>query len=95
MSSAPTFPQPRWIWDVPFSPLTFDAAIEQVASLARARRPSYFITANLNYVMLNHQDPRLRDLNDRAAFVVADGITLVWASHGRERLSPSGSRVRT
>lgn len=80
MTSPHTICAPHRIWGVPFSPLTFAEVIEQVDVLVRARRPSYFITANLNYVMLTDREPGLRDLNNRAAFVVADGITLVWAS---------------
>ena len=56
--------------------------------LVHPPRPSFLITANLNYVMLTHRDPRLRDVNDRAAFVLADGITLVWASRWKGRPLP-------
>ena len=86
-----TITNPYWIWGVPFCPLTFAEALEQVDILVRARRPSYFITANLNYVMLTNQDSRLGDLNNGAAFVLADGITLVWAS--RWKGAPLPERV--
>src|SRR5262249_19459814 len=46
--------------------------------------PSFFITANLNYAMLADADERLKRLNDQAAFILADGMPLVWWS----RLGP-------
>jgi N-acetylglucosaminyldiphosphoundecaprenol N-acetyl-beta-D-mannosaminyltransferase len=91
MEYFPTLPDPHWVWDVPFHPLTFEEAIGQVDALVRAKRPSYLITANLNYVMQTNQDARLREVNNGAAFVVADGITLVWAS--RWKGTPLPERV--
>jgi N-acetylglucosaminyldiphosphoundecaprenol N-acetyl-beta-D-mannosaminyltransferase len=73
-------PGPCHIWGVPFHSLTFDQAVERVDEMVRARQPSYFITANLHYVMLNSRLAELGEVNRRAAFVLADGITLVWAS---------------
>jgi N-acetylglucosaminyldiphosphoundecaprenol N-acetyl-beta-D-mannosaminyltransferase len=75
---------PVWVWGLPLSPLTFDQALDRIDGLVAAGRPSFFITANLNYAMLADADPRLRALNDRAAFVLADGMPLVWWS----RLGP-------
>jgi len=86
-----TLPDPHWVWDVPFHPLRLSEMVEQVDILVRDRRPSFFITANLNYVMLTHRDPQLRGVNNRAALVVADGITLVWAS--RWKGTPLPERV--
>ena len=41
--------------------------------LIEAGRPSFFITANTHYAMLTAERPELRELNDRAAFLLADG----------------------
>lgn len=71
---------PIWIWGVPFTPVTRGEAADLVASLIEARVPSYFITANTHYVMLTRDHPDLRTINDHAAFILADGAPVVWAS---------------
>lgn len=71
---------PAWVWGLPLSPMTRDQAAEAVMKLIEAGRPSYFITANTHYAMLTAERPELRPINDRAAFVLADGAPLVWAS---------------
>lgn len=75
---------PVRVWGLPLAPLTFDQALDRIDRLIAAGKPSFFITANLNYAMLVDADPRLRVLNDQAAFVLADGMPLVWWS----RLGP-------
>lgn len=80
-----------WIWGVPFHALSYRQAIDMVDRLIAGGRPSYFITANLNYVMISERNKALADVNRRAAFIVADGITLVWAS--RWKRCPLPERV--
>jgi N-acetylglucosaminyldiphosphoundecaprenol N-acetyl-beta-D-mannosaminyltransferase len=65
--------------------------VEAVVSLIEAGQPSFFITANTHYAMLTHTDPDLKAINTRAAFVLADGAPLVWAS--RWKGSPLPERV--
>ena len=79
------------IWSVPFHPLRYDEVVDLVDDLITVGRPTYFITANLNYVMIAHRCKALEAVNHRAAFVVADGITLVWAS--RWKRTPLPERV--
>jgi N-acetylglucosaminyldiphosphoundecaprenol N-acetyl-beta-D-mannosaminyltransferase len=69
-----------WVWGVPFAPLTLEESVAAVSRLIREGRPSFFITANTHYAMLTEQLPDLRAINDRAAFILADGKPLVWAS---------------
>ncbi len=72
---------PVRIWGVPLQPLTFQQTVDVVdAWIGSQREPGYFITANLNYVMLSHQHVELAEVNRRAAFLVADGMPLVWYS---------------
>ena len=78
--SPPAMVSPCWIWSVPFYPLRYGQVIDLVDQLIADGRPTYFITANLNYVMISHRIEALEGVSRRAAFVVADGITLVWAS---------------
>lgn len=68
------------VWGVPLAPITRDEAVALVAELIQAGRPSFFITAPTHYAMLTESEPDLAEINERAAFIVADGAPLVWAS---------------
>lgn len=50
--------------------------------------PEYFITANLNYLMLTEQDPRLAEVNARSLAVVADGHPIVKRSRATAQPLP-------
>ena len=82
---------PVWVWGVPFAPLTLAGAVAAVGNLIEAGKPTYFITANTHYAMLTAGNPDLSSINERAAFIVADGAPLVWAS--RWQRSPLPERV--
>jgi N-acetylglucosaminyldiphosphoundecaprenol N-acetyl-beta-D-mannosaminyltransferase len=69
-----------WVWGVPLAPLNQSQALEAVINLVKARRPAFFITANTHYAMLTNADPSLKAINAQAAFILADGAPLVWAS---------------
>ncbi len=73
------------------APLTLAQAVDAVVGLVDAGQPSFFITANTHYAMLTHADPDLKAVNARAAFVLADGAPLVWASRWKQ--SPLPERV--
>ncbi len=60
--------------------LSFRQTVDRVEALIRQGRPSFFITANLHYAMLCQRDARLREVNQKAAFLTADGMPLVWLS---------------
>src|SRR5262249_23614392 len=68
------------VWGVPFAPLTLEEVVAGVSDLIRAGRPSFFIPAPAHYAMLTEELPDLREINGRAAFIVADGKPLVWGS---------------
>jgi N-acetylglucosaminyldiphosphoundecaprenol N-acetyl-beta-D-mannosaminyltransferase len=68
--------------------LTFEQALDRVEALIKAGVPAYFITANLHYAMLTARDRRLAEVNEKAAFLLADGMPLVWASRWRPRRLP-------
>lgn len=84
VSTAP----PVNIWNLPILPVTLAEAVNEVDRLIEARAPGYFITANLNYAMLTDRDPRLREVNRQAAFILADGMPLVWYSRLVRRRLP-------
>jgi N-acetylglucosaminyldiphosphoundecaprenol N-acetyl-beta-D-mannosaminyltransferase len=82
---------PTWVCGLPLAPFTCGDTLDCVDLLIAQRRPTYFITANLHYAMLTDREPRLRQLNDKAAFLVADGMPLVWYS--RRTDAPLPERV--
>jgi N-acetylglucosaminyldiphosphoundecaprenol N-acetyl-beta-D-mannosaminyltransferase len=82
---------PVWVWGIPFAPLTLSEAVAAVCKLIAARKPAYFITANTHYAMVTAENPDLPPINQQAAFVLADGAPLVWAS--RWRGTPLPERV--
>ncbi len=69
-----------WIWGLPFARLDRHQTVETVERLIRRGEPSFFITANVQYAMLSDRDPRLAEVNRQAAFLVADGMPMVWYS---------------
>jgi N-acetylglucosaminyldiphosphoundecaprenol N-acetyl-beta-D-mannosaminyltransferase len=68
------------VWGVPFSPLTLSQTVDRIEQLIERGNPCYAVTANLHYAMLADASPRLREVNERAALILADGMPLVWAS---------------
>jgi len=68
------------ILGLPIAALGFKETIAVVERLIRVGKLSYFITANLHYARLCRQRPELSEVNRRAAFLVADGMPLVWWS---------------
>jgi N-acetylglucosaminyldiphosphoundecaprenol N-acetyl-beta-D-mannosaminyltransferase len=71
-------PDPVQILGMPITPLTADETLDHLERLVDERACAYIVTANLNYAMLCEHDDDLHDVNDRAAFVVADGAPLLW-----------------
>jgi N-acetylglucosaminyldiphosphoundecaprenol N-acetyl-beta-D-mannosaminyltransferase len=80
--------EPVRVWGVPFVPWTLARTVDEVDHLVAARLPSYFMTVNLHTTMLAAGDAAVRAAIDGAAFVVADGMPLVWASRLRARRLP-------
>jgi N-acetylglucosaminyldiphosphoundecaprenol N-acetyl-beta-D-mannosaminyltransferase len=79
--------EPVRVWGLSLVPDTFEQALDRIDRLVAAGRPGFFITANLNYAMLTDADERLKRVNEKAAFLLADGMPLVWWSRlGRRPL---------
>lgn len=73
------------VWDVPFDCVTLPEAVEYIGGMIDRRDPSYVITANLNYVMLHHDDPSMHPITAAADLILADGQPIV----ARSRLDAS------
>ncbi len=85
-SGKPVKPLPTTeIWGIPFANATMDDAIELADQVIQSGKPEYFITANLNYLMLTEENPELHQVNNRCFCFLADGNPIVW----RSRLEPS------
>jgi N-acetylglucosaminyldiphosphoundecaprenol N-acetyl-beta-D-mannosaminyltransferase len=82
---------PVWVWGVPLTPFTIRQTVTAIAGLIQAAQPAYLITANVHYALLSEQNSDLQLINARAAFILADGAPLVWAS--RWMGSPLPERV--
>lgn len=72
------------VWGTDFAQLTMAETLELADRVVQARKPEYFVTANLNYLMLTEQYPRLVEINQRSLAVLADGQPIVRRSR-RER----------
>ena len=72
--------QPVDIWGIPLAAVDYARTLDLVDELIERRDPSFFITANLHYAMLTARHRQLKQLNDQAAFIVADGMPMVWYS---------------
>lgn len=73
-------PETVWIWGLPFARMNREQTLARVDRLIALGEPSFFITANVQYAMLCDGDPRLAEVNRQAAFLVADGMPMVWYS---------------
>ncbi len=81
-------PETVTIFGLPLARLTVSETLERIEDLIVRGEPSFFITANLNYAMLCARDPSLQAVNAKAAFLVADGMPLVWYSRLGKRPLP-------
>ena len=77
-----------WVWGVPFAPWDLARTVDEVERLVDAGRSRYFMTVNLHTAMLAAEEPGMRAVVDGAAFVLADGMPIVWASRLRGRGLP-------
>ena len=68
------------VWGTDFARVNMPEVVEMADQIVRRRQPSYFVTANLNYLMLTDRNHRLRTVNREAAAVLADGYPIVLRS---------------
>lgn len=68
------------VWGLPFAHATMNDAIELADQIVQNRRSEYFITANLNYLMLTGELPELAEVNQHCHCILADGNPIVWRS---------------
>ncbi len=61
------------IWDVDFDCVTMEQSVDLLDAMIQNRVNTYAITANLNYLMLCSQNPRLAAFTQRCPLVLCDG----------------------
>ena len=66
------------VWGLPLARLDTDGTLELIERMIDRDRPGFFITANLHYARLTAASEYLQELNERATFITADGMPLVW-----------------
>ena len=66
------------VWGLPLAFLDTEGTLERVDRMVRRGKPGFFITANLHYARLSAGSEYLKELNERAAFITADGMPLIW-----------------
>ncbi len=79
------------VWGTDFARLDMPQTVALADCVIRRRQPEYFVTANLNYLMLTDQYPRLAEVNARSIAVIADGQPIV--SRSRSTATPLPCRV--
>ncbi len=79
ISSLPSLKKSK-VWGVDFSHLNMPQTLEYIDRIIQRRVPAYLITANLNYLMLCDQSPRLAQFTRKAAVVLCDGMPILWRS---------------
>ncbi len=81
-------PETTNIWGTEFARLTMPQVVDLADRVIRAGKPEYMVTANLNYLMLTEQNPRLTEVNVRSIAVLADGHPIVGRSRRTARPLP-------
>lgn len=90
-SHAVCSPETSCVFGTEFARVTMREAIELADQIIHAGKPEYFVTANLNYLMLSESSKRVRQINRQAAAVIADGNPVVLRS--RFGINPLPERV--
>lgn len=76
------------VWGTDFARLNMQQTLDLTEQIIRRGQPEYFVTANLNYLMLTEQFPRLVEVNARSAAVIADGQPIVSRSRATDKPLP-------
>lgn len=79
------------VWGTDFAKLDMEGTLAYAQAIIENRVPEFFVTANLHSLMLCEQHPRLHEINQHAAAVLADGQPIVVKS--RRQSAPLPARV--
>lgn len=68
------------LWGLDFHCVDMQQTLDRIEQIVQNRRPTFAVTANLNYAMLCAQHTRLREFTGKAALVLCDGMPILWRS---------------
>jgi hypothetical protein len=68
------------LWGLDFHCVDMPQTLQYIEQIVRDRRPTFAVTANLNYAMLCAQHTRLKEFTRKAALVLCDGMPILWRS---------------
>lgn len=68
------------VFGLPVDRVDLDGAVERCRALIEAREPAPLVSLNAAKVVALRNDRRMRELVERSALVLADGMPVVWAS---------------
>ena len=63
-----------------FDAVSLDETVSSIVDFIKAGERGYLCTVNVAILMMMRENPRLQSFVDKAAFVVADGQPIIWAS---------------
>jgi N-acetylglucosaminyldiphosphoundecaprenol N-acetyl-beta-D-mannosaminyltransferase len=72
--------QVAFLLGLPFHVITMDETIHDAVDAVKAGRPTYYITANVDFIAQAYDNEPLKDILFHADRVVCDGMPLVWLS---------------
>jgi N-acetylglucosaminyldiphosphoundecaprenol N-acetyl-beta-D-mannosaminyltransferase len=72
--------QVAFLLGLPFHVITMDETIDDAVAAVEAKEPTYYITANVDFIAQAHDNEPLKDILFHAHRVVCDGMPLVWLS---------------
>lgn len=80
MNTAPADPRTLVLFGIPFHDVDMSGTLDWIEHLIEQRRPSYLVTANLDFAAQSSEDVELQRIMLEAELVLCDGTPLVWAS---------------
>ncbi len=73
-------PATTHVWGLDYHIVDMEQTLDFLEQVICARRPSYAVTANLNYAMLCANNPRLAAFTQNSALTLCDGMPILWRS---------------
>ena len=80
MNPPPADPRTLVLFGIPFHDIDMNETLDWIEYLIAQRRPSYLVTANLDFAAQSSEDVELQRIMLEAELVLCDGTPLVWAS---------------
>ncbi len=73
-------PKSTRIWGLDYHAVDMEQTLDYLEQVIYSDRPSYVVTANLNYAMLCAKNPRLAAFAQNSALTLCDGMPILWRS---------------